>query len=101
MPVKINVSGQVLTAYLSGEIDHHTAVGMRTQIDLNIEKYMPEAVMLDFSDVSFMDSSGIGLVMGRYKLLKQTGAELHIINASAQISKVMHIAGLDKLAKID
>lgn len=101
MAVKINISGQVLTAYLCGEIDHHTAVNMRREIDAEIEKNMPEAVILDFRDVDFMDSSGIGLVMGRYKILKQTGAELHITNTSPSISKVMRIAGLNRLAKID
>ena len=101
MPVKITVSGEVLTAFLDGEIDHHTAGVMRCEIDAAIEKNMPSVVILDFRDVSFMDSSGIGLVMGRYKILKPLGGELHVTNTSPQIFKVMKLAGLDRLAKLD
>lgn len=101
MSVKITVNGDVVTAYLDGEIDHHSAGVMRNEIDAAVEKNTPAMLILDFRDVSFMDSSGIGLVMGRYKLLKPYGAELHVTNTSPQIGKVMKLAGLDRLAKID
>ncbi len=101
MSVKITVSGEVVTAYLEGEIDHHTASVMRNEIDAAVEKNVPTMLVLDFRDVSFMDSSGIGLVMGRYKALKPLGAELHVTNTSPQIGKVMKLAGLDRLAKMD
>lgn len=101
MPVKITVSGEVVTAFLDGEIDHHTASVIRNEIDASVEKNMPTLLVLDFRDVSFMDSSGIGLVMGRYKLLKPIGASLHVTNTSPQIGKVMKLAGLDRLAKLD
>ena len=67
MPVKIEHTGQVLTAYLSGELDHHSAKEMREQIDSAVEINMPTLLILNFADVTFMDSSGIGLVMGRYR----------------------------------
>ncbi len=101
MSVKITVNGEVVTAYLDGEIDHHSAGIMRNEIDVAVEKNTPSMLVLDFRDVSFMDSSGIGLVMGRYKLLKPYGAELHVTNTSPQIGKVMKLAGLDRLAKLD
>ena len=101
MPVKITVSGEVVTAFLDGEIDHHTASVIRNEIDAAVEKNMPTLLVLAFRDVSFMDSSGIGLVMGRYKLLKPMGASLHVTNTSPQIGKVMKLAGLDRLAKLD
>ena len=101
MSVKITVNGDVVTACLDGEIDHHSAGVMRNEIDAAVEKNTPAMLILDFRDVSFMDSSGIGLVMGRYKLLKPYGAELHVTNTSPQIGKVMKLAGLDRLAKID
>lgn len=101
MPVKITVSGEVVTAFLDGEIDHHTASVIRNEIDAAVEKNIPTMLVLDFRDVSFMDSSGIGLVMGRYKVLKPLGAELHVTNTSPQIGKVMRLAGLDRLAKLD
>lgn len=101
MAVKIAVNEEVLTAFLDGEIDHHSAGVIRNEIDSAVEKNMPTMLVLDFRDVTFMDSSGIGLVMGRYKLLKPMGAELHVTNTSPQIFKVMKLAGLDRLAKLD
>ncbi|MBO4433793.1 MAG: STAS domain-containing protein [Clostridia bacterium] len=101
MAVEIGVKGEVVTAYLSGEIDHHSAAGMREKIDNAVDSNMPSALVLDFGNVSFMDSSGIGLVMGRYKNLQKTGAKLHIIGASEQISKIMKLAGMNRLASIN
>lgn len=101
MSVRIEAHGEVVTAFLDGEIDHHTASVIRNEIDSKVEKNMPSMLVLDFRDVTFMDSSGIGLVMGRYKVLKPIGGELHITNASPQIYKVMKLAGLDRLAKMD
>lgn len=101
MSVKITQNGEVVTAYLEGEIDHHSAGELRREIDEAVERDSPTMLVLDFKDVTFMDSSGIGLVMGRYKLLKPLGAELHVTNTSPQIGKVMKLAGLDRLARLD
>lgn len=101
MAVEINVTGEVVTAYLEGELDHHTAREMREAIDSAIELNMPTLLILDFNNVNFMDSSGIGLVMGRYRNLVKTGAQLHIVNTSAQIHKMMKLAGIEKLAKLE
>jgi len=98
--VKINVTGEVVTAYLSGELDHHNAKEMREAIDAAVELNMPSMLVLDFKDISFMDSSGIGLVMGRYRNLAKTGAELHITQTPPQIMKMFKLAGIERLAKI-
>ena len=74
---------------------------MRENIDSAIELNMPTLLVLDFKDVSFMDSSGIGLVMGRYRTLIKSGAELHISNAPAQIYRMLKLAGIEKLAKLE
>lgn len=101
MSVQINVAGEVVTAYLVGEIDHHTAKEMREVIDSAVELNMPTLLVLDFKDVSFMDSSGIGLVMGRYRNLIKTGAELSIMGAPPQINKMLKLAGIERLAKLE
>lgn len=101
MSVEINTVGEVVTAYLGGELDHHTAREMREAIDSAVELNMPTLLVLDFKNISFMDSSGIGLVMGRYRNLVKTGAELHITGTSHQIYKVMKLAGIERLAKLD
>lgn len=66
MNVTIESSGSVVIAYLIGEIDHHTAGEVREKIDDTLMLVKPKTLILDFKNVSFMDSSGIGLVMGRY-----------------------------------
>ena len=101
MAVRIDTTGEVVTAYLSGEIDHHTAKEMRETIDEAVELNMPTLLVLDFKDVSIMDSSGIGLVMGRYRNLLKTGAELSIMGAPPNIAKMLKLGGIEKLAKIE
>ena len=77
MSVEIKVSGETVTAYLSGELDHHSAKEMREAIDSAVELNMPARLVLNFKNISFMDSSGIGLVMGRYRNLKKTVGALY------------------------
>ena len=69
--------------------------------DQLIELNMPALLILDFGGISFMDSSGIGLVMGRYRILSKSGAELHITGASESIYKVMRLAGIERLASLE
>lgn len=99
--VKIEQEGTSLIAYIYGEIDHHTARTIREAIDGQVELKMPEILVLDFTDVSFMDSSGIGLAMGRYKIMSSIGGELKIRNTSDSIGRVMKLAGIERLVKIE
>ncbi len=101
MLVRIYLSEEILTAYLMGEIDHHSAREIREEIDQAAERSRPATLVLDFRDVTFMDSSGIGLVMGRYSLMQELGGELRVVNLTGHIRKVMRLAGLDKLAVIE
>ena len=100
MSVSIVAKGEVVTAFLSGEIDHHTAAELRETIDLAANEHKPTLLVLDFKNVSFMDSSGIGLVMGRYKTISELDGELAIVNTSPSIGKVMRLAGMERLANI-
>ena len=101
MSCEIKSVGELLTVMLDGEIDHHTAKQMREQIDEAIEFYRPSLLIMDFGRVSFMDSSGIGLVMGRYRTLQKKGAKLNLTNLPPNIYKVMKLAGIERLAKIE
>lgn len=100
MSVKISAENNKITAFLSGEIDHHGASALREEIDYAIRENNPSELILDFSDVGFMDSSGIGLVMGRYKLMSEIGGTVSVNNPPMHIKKVMKLSGIDKLAKI-
>ncbi len=97
MPVNININETNVTACLSGEIDHHSAAMLREEIDRAIEISYPEVLILDFGGVTFMDSSGIGLVMGRFKLMQNISGKVLIENAPKSIKKVFKMSGIDKL----
>ena len=101
MKCRINVSENMLTAYLDGEIDHHSVKPVREEIDNTIDRLQPKALALDFSGVTFMDSSGIGLVMGRYRKIAPYNAQLYVFNPPPAIAKVMRLSGIDKIAKIE
>lgn len=101
MPLTIQSSEGTVTAYLQGEIDHHSAAALREEIDSHLEGGQVSLLILDFGGVTFMDSSGIGLVMGRYRQMEYRGGSLQLTNTPPQIYKVMRIAGLHRLATIE
>lgn len=98
--VRFNYNGNTVTAELSGEIDHYNASDMRKKIDMTIKERLPEKIILDFEKVSFMDSSGIGLVIGRYRLIDNLGGKIIVKNVSSQIRKIMKMSGIEKIAEI-
>lgn len=102
MDVKITADrdDRKLIAEISGDIDHHTSKYIRSEIDCSINEFAPKTLILDFSKVSFMDSSGIGLVMGRYKIMSELSGEVMIANTPVYIKKVMQLAGINKLCRI-
>lgn len=99
MSYRIENSGDTVTVILEGELDHHATKGVREEIDETIGKLRPKLLILDFQSVTFMDSSGIGLVMGRYRTMQLFGGKVTIRGASMHIRKVMRLAGLDRLAE--
>jgi stage II sporulation protein AA (anti-sigma F factor antagonist) len=89
-----------LTAALSGEIDHHSAAALRDRLDEAILKLRPERLRLDFDEVSFMDSSAVGLVMGRYRSVSDCGGALEVVNLSPAALRMMRMSGLQSLASL-
>lgn len=98
--VRCESTNQVVTAYICGEIDHHIAPQILFEIDRNIEIYRPSLLIMDFSAVSFMDSSGVGLIMGRYRKMQLVGGSVEILNPSSRMEKILKMAGLDRLVHI-
>ena len=101
MGVQIDLADKLCIARIIGDIDHHSAKEMREEIDNAVTRSGAKELELDFREVTFMDSSGIGLVMGRYKLMQETGGKLHLVNIAGHLKKVMVLAGLDRLAILD
>jgi len=98
--MQLNYEKCRLMVALSGEIDHHAAAHLREQIDQAVTKLHPPTLTLDFNAVTFMDSSAVGLVMGRFKLLSLYGGELEVINLSPAAYRMMLMSNLQSLAKI-
>ena len=87
----------VLTAELSGELDHHRCQEIRKKIDARAESERPKVLVLDFGKVGFMDSSGVGLVMGRYRQISLLGGRLSLCNVPENIQRVFRLSGLESL----
>ena len=100
MKTKFEEKNNVLYLEITEEIDHHTTEKIRRVMDNEITRFMPRKIVFDFSNVSFMDSAGIGLLIGRYKLIKLLGGTAEIINANKIISKVLEMSGILKIIPI-
>ena len=97
MPVTIEVNGNTMTARLSGELDHHHTQKLREEIDRSVQKEHPNRLILNFAGVEFMDSSGIGLVLGRYRLMQEREGSLVLCAMPPHIRRVMRVAGIANL----
>jgi stage II sporulation protein AA (anti-sigma F factor antagonist) len=93
------VSGRVLVVTLAGELDHHTAERTRAQVDGAFEKSTCRHLVFDMSGVDFMDSSGIGMFIGRYKKAEQRGGCVALAGMGARIEKLFDLSGLAKIVK--
>lgn len=92
--VTFTSAGDMLCAYLVGEIDHHSATLLRDEIDNAIMQHGPATTVLDFGGVSFMDSSGVGLILGRAKQMTALEGRLVVQHAPEQLKKLLDIAGV-------
>lgn len=87
---------------ISGELDHHTAAAVREKLDKAILLDGARNIVLDFKNLRFMDSSGIGVLLGRYKLIKKKGGRIYVKNVGRQVDKIFTLSGLYQvLIKMD
>lgn len=101
MSIQLSYKEGVLTAKLGGEIDHHTAREMRESIDDTAQKLKPYCLRLDFSDVPFMDSSGVGLILGRVRLCGFWKGRVVLCGLSPNLNKMVELAGISTVAAIE
>ncbi len=94
-----NVSGTMVIG-ISGGIDHHSAKDIRSKIDSEIVENLPTRVVLDLSGTTFMDSSGLGLVLGRFKKTSELNIPFEVVNPNTKIYKILKLAGVDKIVTI-
>ena len=98
--LKFDFNDGVLRVAIVGEINHHNAVFVRQEIDEKIQELNSKNLVLDLAEVSLMDSSGLGLVIGRYQIMTDLGGTLTVANPSAEHKKLFKLAGINKLIKI-
>ncbi len=101
MEIRSERHAENVIAYIFGEVDHHNAKYARDQLDKIIDEEQPASFGLDLRGVSFCDSSGLGLVMGRMRKCLSIGCSIVILNPSPAAEKILEIAGMDKILKIE
>ncbi len=99
MQLEFNINNEILIVTLRGELDHNSAEQMRIKIDDKIESLSIRKIILNFAGVSFMDSSGIGAVIGRYKKIKLREGKLVVTNVNKNVNKIFEMSGLYKIIK--
>lgn len=100
MIIKYSSRDKLLLVKITEEIDHHVAEKIRRKVDNEITRFMPRKVMFDFSRVTFMDSAGIGMIIGRYKMVKMLGGTVEMTNVKQSIRKVFEMCGVLKIIPI-
>ena len=90
-----------LLIFLEGEIDHYSSVFVRGEIDKKIAQTHPRSAVLVLSGIDFMDSSGIGLVMGRYARMQNIGGTLSVRDPSERVERILRLAGIERIVKIE
>ena len=97
MPIEFMYDKNGLTAAISGEIDHHAAAEMRIMTDGELERAMPRTLTFDMRGVTFMDSSGVGLILGRARTMTRWGGRIRITAPSGRVEKMLKLSGLAPL----
>lgn len=100
MELRFTKRNQTLIAHISGEIDHHTSGGLRLKTDRALEQISGKNIIFCFREVTFMDSSGIGVMIGRYKQIQSLGGRVAIACASPKIADIIALSGLGRLLPV-
>lgn len=97
MELKFRKKSKTILIWVKGEIDHHTSKELRQQTETALAQMGGRNIIYDFENVTFMDSSGIGMMIGRYKQLQVLGGRIAIANSNEKISEIIEISGLRKI----
>lgn len=86
---------------ITGDVDHHSAPNIREEIDQELLKTRPRELILDLSGTDFMDSSGLGLILGRLRKARELNCRLTVLNPTEQIIRILRLAGVEKTLNIE
>lgn len=101
MEVKYQILKNRLIVYLKDDIDHHTAEQLKESIDSLISTSDITMLLIDFGSVNFIDSSGIGLILGRYKKMLSIDGKIQIINTNRRVKRILHMASIETLMPVN
>lgn len=97
MNLSFDNRGDKLVVYMMGELDHHSAEEVRNKLDDRLEREMCNKLIMDFSGVTFMDSSGIGVVIGRYKKISVKKGKIYVTRVKGSVKRVFELSGMFKI----
>ena len=100
MESKFYEEDKLLVFKITDEIDDCSVQKIRRKADYEMERYMPKRVIFDFDCVTFMDSAGIGMVIGRYKFANMLGAKLEVSNLTQAVKRIFEMSGILKLIPV-
>ena len=100
MEIELTGEKKLLTVRIDGELDHHSAGEIRESVERELRRTGASSVAFDLTDMTFMDSSGIGLIMGRYKTVRTLGGRIVIFGMNRETERILKMAGVDRIAEI-
>ena len=100
MIIKHFIDEKKILVELTEEIDHHTSEKIRSRLDYEIQRFMPKKVVIDLDKVGFMDSAGIGLIIGRYKVTACYGGILELENVNPKLWRIFDMSGITNIINI-
>ena len=99
MAKEFEIYKNAIAVFLSGELDQYAAAVLKNKIDIEVESSGKKNLIIDLSDVTFMDSSGIGLILGRCKMLSPLGGKVAVCGGNANVRKVIELSGIEKIVQ--
>ncbi|MDK2801039.1 MAG: hypothetical protein PWP27_1132 [Clostridiales bacterium] len=100
MQISFQITNRTLIAKIEGELDHHTSIEIREKIDREINRNQIKNLIFDFENLNFMDSSGIGVIIGRYKYIQKLNGKVSIANLNLHVQRIITVSGLHKIVPI-
>lgn len=100
LAIHMEAKNRVLLIRLKGELDHHTAQQLRQQAEQSMEQYQIQHIVLNLAELQFMDSSGLGVILGRYKQVQKNEGEMIICAISPAVKRLFEMSGLYKILKV-
>lgn len=97
MECEYQIKGTTLRIFLPQELDHHVSARLREEADLMVETHFIRTIIFDFSGTDWMDSSGIGVILGRYKNMKLSGGHVYAVHLNERMKKIFAMSGMEHL----